>query len=256
VHVDIDPDEIGRIYVPAIGIPADATLALEALRDALADHVAVDRRRLEELRHEYLAQSRLPATTAAATVTSSELAAALSDLVSERDDVVLVMDAPSLGVWVQRYVAVDRPGAIRASAGGTMAWGFPAAMGMALARPEQRVVAVSGDGSFWMVAQDLETAVRENIPVVNVVANNFAFGNTRDRQRTAHDGRYLGVFYGNADLAAYAELLGAYGERVEKAEDLRPAIDRALASGRPAVIDVIQNHHEGLPPGLQPPAAR
>jgi acetolactate synthase I/II/III large subunit len=114
----------------------------------------------------------------------------------------------------------------------------------------------SGDGSFWMVAQDLETAVREDLPIVTVINNNFSFGNTRDRQRTAHGGRYHGVFYGNPDFAAYARLLGAHGERVEAEADLRPALERALASGRPAVVDVIQDRHEGLPPDLVPPAAR
>jgi acetolactate synthase-1/2/3 large subunit len=107
-----------------------------------------------------------------------------------------------------------------------------------------------------MVAQDLETAVREHLPVVNIVNNNFAFGNTRDRQRTAHGGRYHGVFYGNPDFAAFARLLGAHGERVERDEDLVPAIRRALASGLPAVIDCIQDTHEGLPPDLVPPSSR
>jgi acetolactate synthase-1/2/3 large subunit len=107
-----------------------------------------------------------------------------------------------------------------------------------------------------MVAQDLETAVREEIPVVCVIANNFSYGNTRDRQRTAHEGRYEGVFYGNPDFAEFARLLGAHGERVERAEEFGPAVDRAFAAGRPAVIDVIQDSFEGLPPGLEPPTAR
>jgi acetolactate synthase-1/2/3 large subunit len=118
------------------------------------------------------------------------------------------------------------------------------------------VVCLSGDGSLWMVAQDLETAVREHIPVVTVVANNFAYGNTRDRQRTAHDQRYIGVFYDNPDLAEFARLLGAHGERVTSPDELEPAIERALASGLPAVVDVVQHQHEGLPPGLSPLPAR
>ena len=169
---------------------------------------------------------------------------------------VLVQDAPSFGTWIHRYLDFTGPGTFYASAGGSMGWGLPAAMGMQLARPGDRIISVSGDGSFWMVAQDLETAVREDLPVVTVITNNFAFGNTRDRQRTAHGGRYVGVFYGNPDFAAYARLLGAHGERVTAGADLRPALERALASGRPAVVDVIQDRHEGLPADLIPPAAR
>jgi acetolactate synthase-1/2/3 large subunit len=92
--------------------------------------------------------------------------------------------------------------------------------------------------------------------VVTVVANNFAYGNTRDRQRIAHGERYFGVFYDNPDLAAFARLHGAHGERVTHADDLVPALERALAAGRPAVVDVVQDRHEGLPPGLTPVPAR
>ena len=89
--------------------------------------------------------------------------------------------------------------------------------------------------------------------MVTVVTNNFAFGNTRDRQRIDHGGRYLGVFYENPDFAAYARLLGAHGERVERGDDLVPAIECSLDSGLPAVVDVIQDPGEGLPPDLAPP---
>ncbi|WP_259334160.1 thiamine pyrophosphate-dependent enzyme [Streptomyces umbrinus] len=118
--------------------------------------------------------------------------------------------------------------------GGAMAWGLPAAMGMALARPEERVVALSGDGSFWMVAQGFETCVRERIPVTNLVVNKFAYGNTRDRQRFAHDERYSGVFLDNPDFAAFARMLGGYGARVTRDTDLRATIDDALAQPGPS----------------------
>ena len=174
----------------------------------------------------------------------------------DRHQALLVQDVHTFGPWIARYLQIREPGSYFAAAGGSMGWGLPAALGIQVARPERRVIAVLGDGSFWMVAQDLETAVRERLPVVCVVVNNFAYGNTRDRQRIAHGGRYLGVFYGNPDFAEFARLLGAHGERVEKSGDLAGAIDRAVASGKPAVIDVIQDAHEGLPPGMQPPAAR
>ena len=115
---------------------------------------------------------------------------------------------------------------------------------------------MTGDGSFWMVAQDLETAVREELPVVVVITNNFSFGNIRDRQRADHAERYIGVRYGNPDFAEFARLLGAHGERVERSEDLEPALERALAAGKPAVVDVVQHPDEGLPEGVRPPSRR
>jgi len=257
VHVDIDTAELGRTYLPTIGITADAGLAAADLAVALrgTGPPAARCERLARLRAQWRQQSRLEVAAESGLVTSAQLTAGLAEVLQERS-ATLVVDAPSTGTWIQRHVPVTRPGSHFSSAGGAMAWGFPAALGVALARPRERVVCLSGDGSFWMVAQDLETAVRENIPVVTVVANNFAYGNTRDRQRFAHDGRYLGVFYDNPDLAEFARLHGAHGERVETAAELVPALERALDSGLPAVVDVVQDRHEGLPPGVQPLPSR
>lgn len=263
VHVDIDPEELGRVHPPRVGLISDAAAAARALTAALAplvaaDHSRADRRRTrrDALRKEYEDAAALPATAPrTGAVSSAALTHAVQEL-AERDGMVLVQDVHTFGPWVARHVGIDRPASYYASAGGAMAWGFPAAMGMALARPDQRVVAVSGDGSFWMVAQDLETCVREGIGVVNVIVNNYSYGNTRDRQRTAHGGRYHGVFLDNPDFAAYARLLGAHGIRVTADADLRPALAEALAQPGPSIIDVVQDRMEGLPPGLTPPAAR
>jgi acetolactate synthase-1/2/3 large subunit len=254
IHADIDPDELGKVYPTAVALHADAGETAADLTTHLGEQA--DRTQWpHRLRESYVEDCELVARDAPEGVSSARLTAGLRVLL-DRIPAVLVVDAPSTGVWIQRYVDVTRPAAYYASAGGAMAWGFPAAMGIQLARPAEKVICLSGDGSFWMVAQDLETAVREHIPVVTVVANNFAYGNTRDRQRTAHDQRYFGVFYDNPDLAEFARLLGAHGERVTHAEDLEPAIERALASGLPAVVDVVQHQHEGLPPGLSPLPAR
>jgi acetolactate synthase-1/2/3 large subunit len=260
IQIDIDPDSLGRTYVPDLGICADVAQAAQALADAAevtGTGPAPGRAAwAASVRAEYQQQASLPGPPpGAAPVSSAALVAALRTVL-DGTKATLVQDAPSLGPWIQRYLDFAAPDSYYASGGGAMGWGFPAAMGMQLARPDERFVTVSGDGSFWMVAQDLETAVREKLPVVTVISNNFAFGNTRDRQRIAHGGRYLGVFYSNPDFAAFARLLGAHGERVDSGADLVPALERALASGLPAVVDVIQDQHEGLPPGLLPPAAR
>jgi acetolactate synthase-1/2/3 large subunit len=261
VQIDIDVEQIGKIHPVAVGMPADAGLAVADLVSALRAGQPVEERtaqaraaRLDRLRADHAEQTTMPGPDPATppdTVPSAALTGALRELVQQRR-VTLVVDAPSTGVWVSRYIDVPRPHSYVASAGGAMAWGFPAALGIALARPAERVVCLSGDGSFWMVAQDLETAVRERIPVVTVVANNSAYGNTRDRQRSAHGGRFFGVFYDNPDLAAFARLHGAHGERVTDPAELLPALQRSLDSGLPAVVDVVQGQHEGLPPGIRP----
>jgi acetolactate synthase I/II/III large subunit len=263
IQVDVDPAVLGQYYVPDLGICADSALTTAAMLAAAHGHeldgLAVlhgHAARAAAARRAYLEQTVAPvASPGAATVSSAALVTALRDVLGSTR-AVLLQDAPSFGTWIHRHLDFAEPGTFYGSAGGSMGWGFPAAMGMQLARPDARVINISGDGSFWMVAQDLETAVREDLPVVTVISNNFSFGNTRDRQRTAHGGRYVGVFYGNPDFAAYARLLGAHGERVETEADLLPALERAMASGRPAVVDVIQDRHEGLPADLVPPVAR
>lgn len=262
VHVDIDPAEIGRVYPPQVGIVSDATAAVRALTTALTS-LDIDpirdehrRERRTSLRKELDEAAALPtAEPGNGTVSSVALTAAVQRL-AEREAVVLIQDVHSFGPWVARHVDFDRPRSYYGSAGGAMAWGFPAAMGMALARPTERVVALSGDGSFWMVAQDLETCVREDIPVINVIVNNYAYGNTRDRQRTAHGGRYHGVFLDNPDFAEYAQITGALGIRVTSDAELPAAFERALGHPGPVLIDVVQERLEGLPPGLVPPAAK
>lgn len=260
VHVDVDPVELGRVYVPDVGLVADAAAAARALTAALPATPAERCERRDHLRAEYddATSPRSPVLDAddpRGGVSSRAAIDALTPLV-KREDLVLVQDAPSFGPWTHRYLRLPAPGRFFGSAGGAMAWGLPAAMGLTLADPARRAVCVSGDGSFWMVAQDLETCVREGLGVVNVVMNNNAYGNTRDRQRLAHSGRYLGVFYGNADLAAFARSLGGFGVRVERDDELAPALQAALDQELPAVVDVIQDPMYGLPPGLAPPAAR
>ena len=203
------------------------------------------------------AQSVVPDQPAAGPgVASAAAVRAIDDALRDDPAMVIVQDTHSFGPWLSRHVTLDRPGSYYAAAGGAMGWGVPAALGVQVAKPDARVMAVCGDGSFWMVAQEVETAVREQLPVVFVISNNFALGNTRDRQRQAHGGRYLGVFHDNPDFAKFAELLGAHGERVERDEQLAPALERAFASGRTAIVDVIQDRHEGLPADLTPPAAK
>jgi acetolactate synthase-1/2/3 large subunit len=263
IHVDVDEHVLGRVYVPEVGMLADAATAAGLIEARLAASELVSApaaaqrlQRLTELRAAYLQQTQIPVTPADQRgVASAAVLAALQTLVDE-PDTVLVSDSAGFGTWIHRYLQIDRPDSFYGAAGGSLGWGFPASLGIKLARPTKRVVCVVGDGGFWMVAQDVETAVRENIPITIVVVNNFAFGNTRDRQKVSFGERYNGVFYGNPDFAEFARLLGAHGERVDTDDDVAPAIKRAMDSGRLAIVDVIQDRMEGLPPDLAPPGAR
>jgi len=252
IHIDVDEEELGKIYVPDVGLLGDARETIRNIIEQMGpvNEKLQNRNLYQVLLPKYLNETALPKVTSHTPVESSAVMSVINEIVKERDPII-VEDAATFGPWLTRY-GKFKPGGFYAAAGGSMGWGLPAAMGIQLANSDKVVINVTGDGAFWMVAQDLETAVRENIPVINLVLNNFCYGNTRDRQKTSHNERYVGTHYNNIDFAAYAKLLGAYGERVESSEQLYGAIHRAIESGKPAIIDVIQDSFEGLPPGAVP----
>jgi thiamine pyrophosphate-dependent acetolactate synthase large subunit-like protein len=117
--------------------------------------------------------------------------------------------------------------------------GLGTALGLKCAFPNRQVVAVSGDGSFMMELQELATAMRANLPITVVVVHNDAYGNMKRDQIRHYDGRVIGTDLHVPDLPKLAESFGAYGARVEKPAELAGAIRSALASKRPALVDVV-----------------
>ena len=153
---------------------------------------------------------------------------------------VCVVDAGNGGKHVRSYFKSHEPFTFMciddwASVGGS----FPIALGAKLACPERPVISASGDMGIMCNIGELETAVRENIPVVHVIFNDEGLGNERAFQNEHFGGRFFAVDYKNPDFGALAKVFGAYGERVTQPGDLEGAIQRALASGKPALIDVM-----------------
>jgi acetolactate synthase-1/2/3 large subunit len=130
---------------------------------------------------------------------------------------------------------------------GSVGAAFPIALGVKLARPSLPVMSTVGDMGMMCNIGELETAVRERIPVVCVVYNDRGLGNEKAFQKALYGGRYFGVDYGDVDFAALAKVFGAYGERVTEPADVLPAVKRALASGLPAVLDVVIDQESHAP---------
>jgi acetolactate synthase-1/2/3 large subunit len=138
-----------------------------------------------------------------------------------------------------------------------MGFGLPAALGARAARPQATVVCVDGDGSFAMTAQELATAVAEDLPLVVVVVNNGWLGMVRQWQDRFHGGRRSESLLGQAgpDIAALARAYGCEAATVEAADELGAALDAALAAGRPYVLDCRCTPDEECYPMLAPGAA-
>jgi thiamine pyrophosphate-dependent acetolactate synthase large subunit-like protein len=155
-------------------------------------------------------------------------------------DGVMITDAGNAGKHMRVFMDTFQPNTFMyTSDWGSVGAGLPIAMGVKLARPKQPVMATVGDMGMMCNLGELETAVRERIPVVCVVFNDRGLGNERAFQKELYGGRIFGVDYGDVDFAALARVLGAYGERVTAPAGVLPAVRRALESGQPAVVDVV-----------------
>jgi acetolactate synthase-1/2/3 large subunit len=130
-----------------------------------------------------------------------------------------------------------------AGAFGCLGVGVPFANAAALAFPGRQVISVNGDGAYGINAMEVDTAVRHGANVVFIVSNNAAWNIERFDQEANYGGRVVGTTLRHSDYAAMARALGAHGERVEKPEDILPALQRAIAAGKPAVIDVVTSQH-------------
>ncbi|MFC7397834.1 thiamine pyrophosphate-binding protein [Chelatococcus sp. GCM10030263] len=243
VQVDLDPAIIGRNYPVAVGVIGDAADALQRLTLALqgkatatagtrADWLGTARRLREEWRREVFAPSHATSTP----IKPQWVMKALGDAVD--GNTIVVADAGNPGVWTH-MLPIKTPGAYMKPVGfGNMAFGLPAAIAAKLARPEQDVIAIVGDGSLGMSMGDIETAIREKAPLTLVVMNDMAYGNIKQEELHFHGQRYIGVDFGDVDYAGVARCMGGDGEKVTRPGDLAAAIARGKASDRLYLIDV------------------
>jgi acetolactate synthase-1/2/3 large subunit len=119
-----------------------------------------------------------------------------------------------------------------------MGYGVPSAVAAKLVHPDRPVLAFCGDGGFMMTGQELATAVQYDLPIVVFVVNNGMYGTIRMHQEREYPGRISGTALRNPDFAALARAYGAHGECVSSTAEFEPALERALASGKPAVVEI------------------
>lgn len=244
IHIDIDPDVVGVNRDIALGIVADASEALRALHQAYqANTGATPETRLAR---QALAERDRAAFDAVATphavadhepVDPTGVVVDLQRLLPP--ETIVTGDAGNFWHWFARYYRFSQPGAFLGPTSGAMGYAIPAAIGAALARPGTPTVALAGDGGFLMTGQELETAVRCELPVIALAFNNRSYGTIRMHQEREYPDRVSATDLGPVDFALFARSLGAHGERVTTNRDFAPALERALALGRPAVLDVI-----------------
>lgn len=233
VHVHADAEELGRVYQPALAInatPGAFAAALETVQPP--QHIPwLDATR--RAREDYLAWTEQPARIPGA-FQYGEVMAWLRNRLPE--DAIVTNGAGNYAIWVGRYMRFRRFGTQLAPVSGSMGYGLPAAVGAKRRFPERTVVCFAGDGCFLMNGQEFATAVQYGLPIIVVVVDNGMYGTIRMHQEREYPGRVSATALRNPDFAAYATAFGGHGERVERTEDFAPAFERALASGKPAIL--------------------
>lgn len=257
IHIDADLAEIGRNYQTELGVCADAKLALTALADEARGKRHADRGRLKE---EIARGRREFAANWADQYTSSQFPLRperiLSDLRSAAPpDAFIVTDVGWNKNGVGQQFPIDVPGAFITPSGlATMGFGPAAAIGVKVAQPRRHAIALVGDGGFSANPSVIATAMEAGLPVVWVVMDNSAFGTIAGLEEM-HYGTTFGCTFEcdgkpyRVDYAAMAKSFGADGYMVTTADELKPALESALASGRPSLIQVPMENAPTPTPG-------
>jgi acetolactate synthase I/II/III large subunit len=233
VHIDSAPAEVDAHYELAAGIVGDIADAVERIGNRAA--AKPERASLVQV-------AREGADDAAHPLKPQRVIADLRRAMAHDD--VLVSDVGAHKLWIARLFQAERPNTCIISNGfAAMGIALPGAIAAKLALPERRVVAVSGDGGFLMNSQELETAVRLGVAITVLVLRDGKYGVIQHHMDTRL-GRHFGVDFGNPDLVAYAESFGMRAYRIERADELLPALRSSLESDAPSLIDCPIDYRE------------
>ncbi|MCJ7806678.1 MAG: thiamine pyrophosphate-binding protein [Clostridia bacterium] len=253
IHIDIEPSEIGKNYPVEIGLVGDARLILEALAEELGKPTGDILnnpyvQEIEKTRNTWLKQLEPFRSSSHSPITVSkslqEIRAALP-----RSGYLVTSSGHSQSQVLQEFPFYE-PGTLVTTGGfSTMGFALPAALGVKLARPDQPVVALVGDGDFLMTVQELATAIQYDLDIIVIVLNNQGFLSIRDLQTDVYGEarRYATEFRNGKDEAVspdFVALAGSFGikaERVSQPGEVEPALRRAISAYEPRLIEVVVN---------------
>ncbi len=245
IQIDVEPFEIGNNYQLVVPLLGDAGLTLNDLLDAIDDPAAVGSRNRERIdglvaiADRYWEDVRRQALQTDVPIKPQVVVAALRELLS--DDTLIVADPGTPTPYLGAHYQLRRPGrtTIIPRAHGGLGYAIPAVVGAARARPDVPVVGFTADGSFGMSCGELETITRLNLPIVLLHANNSSFGWIKELQHLYHDDNYFSVDFDAVDYAGIAHGFGFQAVQITEPEQVKPALAKALADGRPWFIDVV-----------------
>ena len=233
VHVHPDPDELGLVYEPELPIVstlpefARALREIEPIEPRWREWTAAAREDYEtNLRHEPMEGP----------VDLGEIMAFLRERLP--GDAIQTCGAGNFTVWAHRFAEFTQYGTQVCPRSGSMGYGVAAAVAAKLVHPGRISLCFTGDGDFVMSSPEFATAVQYDLPIVVLLVNNGMYATIRMHQERVFPGRVIGTDLENPDFPALAEAYGGHGERVERTEDFEAAFERALASGKPSLLEL------------------
>ncbi|MGI5135481.1 MULTISPECIES: acetolactate synthase large subunit [unclassified Streptomyces] len=244
LHVHRFPAEVDAHYPVAVGVEGDPSQALDALAAALPDHLTYESRTGEKIRRLLDEELQYGRSSDAFPVVPQRVVADVRSALNRHD--IVLADTGAGKMWMARLYPAYEPDTCLLSNGlSTMGFALPGAIAAKLARPDRQVLAMMGDGSFLMNSQELETAIRERIPLVVLVLVDEEYGLITWKMELEL-GRHSHTRFTNPDLVAYAESFGARGYSIEAADQLLPTLRRALDDDTVSVIACPVDYSENL----------
>ncbi len=240
VHIDIDPSSISKNVAVDVPIVGDCKDTLKQLNDLLATKTAQNWR---ELRRSWLDTVNTWEQEHPLTYVWSDTAIKPQYVVEKlyeltKGEAYITTEVGQNQMWAAQFYKFKRPRQLMTSGGlGVMGYGFPAAMGVQVARPDATVIDIAGDGSIQMNIQELITVVDNKLPVKIAILNNTFLGMVRQWQQLFYDRRYSSTPMTAPDFVKLAEAYGAVGLRATKPEEVVPVIQEALNTPRPVIMD-------------------
>ena len=250
LQIDIDPAEMNKNIIIDQGVVGDIKAVLRKLNEVLPqqDHTEW-MKKIQDYKEKYPLKYHDGVLTGPFVV---------EEIYRQTDgDAIITTDVGQHQMWAAQYFKYTKPRTLLTSGGlGTMGYGLGAAIGAKTGCPDKTVINVAGDGCFRMNMNELATAVRHEVPVIEVVINNHVLGMVRQWQDLFYDERYSATVLRDAvDYVKLAEAMGAEGMRATTQEEFREAFAKALASGRPVLIDCMIDCDDKVWPMVAPGAA-
>jgi acetolactate synthase-1/2/3 large subunit len=254
IHIDIDPSEIGKNVAVALPIVGDSKLVLQNLLK-LTEKIKGKKtgwdKKVAQWKKEYAPVYDYDCVPIKQQCVMKEINKIIND------KTIITTEVGQCQMWAAHYLNIKNPRTFISSGGlGTMGFGFPAAIGAKVAKPEYDVLDIASEGSFLMTGQDIATCVVEDIPVTVVLLENRYLGMVKQWQDLFYGKRRSHTYLGEVpDFVKYAEAFNAKGIRVEKPGEIRPALQEAIKSGKPTIISIKVDPHEHVLP-MVPPGGR